>query len=281
MKIIQSVTSAKKLFCSCHQQGKKIGFVPTMGYFHEGHSSLMRRARKENDIVVVSIFVNPTQFGPGEDFKKYPRDRRTDVSLAKKEGVDYVFCPTVKDMYPSGFSNSITNERMSHVLCGASRPGHFQGVLTIVCKLFNILTPDRAYFGQKDFQQYMLIRQMVKDLNMGVRITMCPIVRERDKLAMSSRNVYLDKASRLRAVALSKSLFLARQMIQQGERNPKCIRQKINKMLKNAVDKIDYIAICAADSLISVNCLKGKIFIGIAAYIGKTRLIDNILVNVK
>jgi len=281
MKIIRSIHALQKALDSQRRRNKQIGFVPTMGYFHDGHLSLMRKARKENDCVVVSIYVNPTQFGPKEDLKKYPRNRNRDVRLARAEKVDFLFCPSTKEMYPQGFGTYVTNEPIADILCGATRPGHFKGVATIVCKLFNIVGANVAYFGQKDYQQLCIIKQLIKDLNIRTRIKMCPIVREADGLAMSSRNTYLNADQRERAVVLSHALCVARTLIKSGERRPHVVINKMKRMLLFKVDRLDYIAVLNATDLSKVRSISGKMYIGIAAYIGKTRLIDNIVVQTK
>ncbi len=228
MRVIKSPFEVKKISDNFRKEGKIIGFVPTMGYLHEGHLSLVRRSKKECDVTFVSIFVNPIQFGPNEDFERYPRDEKRDLELLSKEGVDYVFIPEVHDMYPADYSVYVDETELSKYLCGARRPGHFRGVCTVVTKLFNIVKPHKAYFGKKDYQQFRIIERMVRDLNMDVEIVPCPIIRETDGLAMSSRNVYLTPEERKDAVCLYKSLQLASKMIREGERNP----QKIIKAME-------------------------------------------------
>lgn len=263
------------------KHGKTIGLVPTMGYLHQGHLSLMERARQECDVVVISIFVNPTQFGEGEDFDEYPRDLERDAGLAESVGVDAIFAPPVEEMYPGGYCTYVNVEKLTDVMCGASRPGHFRGVCTVVSKLFNIIQPHKAFFGQKDAQQAIVIKRMVKDLNIPVEVITCPIVREEDGLAMSSRNVYLNPRERKAALVLSRSLALARQMIKQGERD----RRKVQEAMQNLIEqeplaKIDYIAIREGENLAEIDDLHGKVLIALAVRIGKTRLIDNMQMEV-
>ena len=256
--------------------GKEVGFVPTMGYLHEGHLSLIRRARSENDVVVVSIFVNPTQFGPNEDFDRYPRDLRRDEELCKREGVDFIFYPSVEEMYPEGFSTFVEVEKLTENLCGKSRPGHFRGVATVVTKLLNIVHPTRAYFGEKDFQQLQVIKRLVRDLNIPVEIVGCPIVREEDGLAMSSRNVYLNKEERKSALSLYQGLRLAKELFERGERNPSVIRKKVEEfILSHPKTKIDYVEIVSPEDLKPVKEVKEGDVIALAVFVGKTRLIDN------
>ena len=256
--------------------GKEVGFVPTMGYLHEGHLSLIRRARSENDVVVVSIFVNPTQFGPNEDFDRYPRDLRRDEELCKREGVDFIFYPSVEEMYPEGFSTFVEVEKLTENLCGKSRPGHFRGVATVVIKLLNIVHPTRAYFGEKDFQQLQVIKRLVRDLNIPVEIVGCPIVREEDGLAMSSRNVYLNKEERKSALSLYQGLRLAKELFERGERNPSVIRKTVEEfILSHPKTKIDYVEIVSPEDLKPVKEVKEGDVIALAVFVGKTRLIDN------
>ncbi len=258
-------------------KGKKIGFVPTMGYLHEGHLSLVRKARKENDIVVVSIFVNPKQFGPKEDFKKYPRDEKRDKKLLKKEGADFLFMPDNKDIYDAGHSVYVIEEKYSNILCGKFREGHFKGVLTIVLKLFNIVNPDTAYFGQKDFQQAFLIKKMVKDLNIPVKISVCPIVREKSGLAMSSRNTYLNEEEYEKALSLNKSLDMVIKEAKKGEKRVNILKRKGANYLKKHIDKLDYFEIVEEENLnFPKKLFKGKKYVVLCAgYVGKARLIDN------
>ena len=281
MRIVKAIEEMKRLSERARSQGKRVGFVPTMGYFHEGHLSLIREARRRSDIVVVSVFVNPIQFGPGEDFDRYPRDLERDASLAEKEGVDYLFCPSSSEMYPDGFSTRVEVEGLSDVLCGKSRPGHFAGVCTVVLKLFNIVKPHLAFFGQKDAQQVIIIKRMVADLNLDVEIVVLPIVREEDGLAMSSRNSYLSQEERKSATVLYRALKVAEQMIREGERNSGRIKDEMKKLIKKEPPaRIDYIEVVDERNLKPLPELKGKVFIALAVFIGKTRLIDNIMIEV-
>lgn len=263
------------------KRGKTIGFVPTMGYLHQGHLSLMRIARKKSDILIVSIFVNPTQFGPKEDFRSYPRDLQRDKRLLEELRCDYVFCPKVEDMYPHGYETYVEVENSTKVLEGSFRPGHFKGVTTIVAKLFNIVQPDMAIFGQKDFQQAVVIKRMVKDLNFPVEIVVAPTKREKSGLALSSRNSYLSNEEKKEALALYQSLNLAKRMIKAGGRDSRKIRDKMRRLiLRQRKARIDYINMNDSETLESLNRLKGEVLISLAVRIGKTRLIDNIRIKV-
>jgi pantoate--beta-alanine ligase len=255
-----------------------VGFVPTMGYLHEGHLSLVRRARSENSNVVVSIFVNPTQFGPHEDFQRYPRDLKRDLGLLDTEQVDAVFTPEVDEMYPTGASTMVEVEALSSILEGASRPGHFRGVATIVCKLFHLVHPDRVYFGEKDYQQLQVIQHMVHDLQMPVKVIGCPTVREPDGLAMSSRNVYLGPAERQAAVALSQALSQAARLFKDGVWDGSRLQAEVQNMLdKEPLIRTDYVAVVHPHTLQPVASLTAEgAVICLAVWIGHTRLIDNI-----
>jgi len=260
------------------QLTEPVGFVPTMGYFHEGHLSLVRQAKKENPSVVVSIFVNPTQFGPSEDFRDYPRDLRRDLELL--QNVDIAFVPSEEEMYPSGFNSWIDVGRITQRLEGASRPGHFRGVTTICAKLFNIIQPTRAYFGQKDVQQAVVIKKMVSDLNMNLEIIVVPTVRESDGLAMSSRNIYLDAEERQAAIVLFKALSLARHLWQSGEKDADKIRHQMTSLIqKDPLARIDYVSIADANTLEELNVIDRPALASLAVTIGKTRLIDNIILK--
>ena len=281
-KVIKSIESMMKLSDGFRKNRLSIGFVPTMGYLHEGHLSLIKEAKKRNDIVIVSIFVNPTQFGPKEDLKKYPRDMKRDLKLLSRYKVNAVFTPAAKEMYPDGYRTDVEVKGLSGKLCGASRPGHFRGVTTIIAKLFNIVKPDNAYFGEKDYQQQVIIKKMVRDLNMNVKIMSMPTVREKDGLAMSSRNTYLSKMERSKALVINRSLKLAKMLVSSGIRNSAKIKAAILKLMRTAKGlKIDYIAICDPETLDERTVIKGKTLIATAVYIGKTRLIDNIVLNHK
>ena len=255
-----------------------VGFVPTMGYLHDGHLSLVQRARSENSNVVVSIFVNPTQFGPHEDFQRYPRDLKRDLGLLDTEQVDAVFTPEVDEMYPTGASTMVEVEALSSILEGASRPGHFRGVATIVCKLFHLVHPDRAYFGEKDYQQLQVIQRMVHDLRMPVMVVGCPTIREPDGLAMSSRNVYLGPAERQAAVALSQALSQAMHLFKDGVRDGSRLQTEVQHMLdKEPLIRTDYVAVVHPHTLQPVVTLAAEgAVICLAVRIGHTRLIDNI-----
>jgi len=254
------------------------GFVPTMGYLHEGHLSLVRRARAENDRVAVSIFVNPTQFGPHEDYARYPRDPERDLRLLEPLGVDLVFVPSVEEMYPPGFQTWVIVEEVSRPLEGASRPGHFRGVATVVAKLFHILQPDRAYFGQKDAQQTVVIRRMVQDLNIPVEIVICPTVREPDGLAMSSRNTYLNPEERRAATVLFRALQAAKARYEAGERDAERLREAMREVIRaEPLARIDYVSVAHPETLRELEQVEGPALLSLAVYIGTTRLIDNIM----
>jgi pantoate--beta-alanine ligase len=254
------------------------GFVPTMGYLHEGHLSLVRRARAENDRVAVSIFVNPTQFGPHEDYARYPRDLERDLRLLEPLGVDLVFVPSVEEMYPPGFQTWVIVEEVSRPLEGASRPGHFRGVATVVAKLFNILQPDRAYFGQKDAQQTVVIRRMVQDLNIPVEIVICPTVREPDGLAMSSRNTYLNPEERRAATVLFRALQAAKARYEVGERDAERLREAMREVIRaEPLARIDYVSVAHPETLQELERVEGPALLSLAVYIGTTRLIDNLM----
>jgi pantoate--beta-alanine ligase len=256
--------------------GRSVGLVPTMGALHEGHLSLIRRAREENDVVVVSVFVNPTQFGPQEDYSRYPRDLSRDTALAVEAGADLVFAPAAEEMYLPGHSTWVEVEGLTDGLCGASRPGHFRGVCTVVTKLFALCRPDRAYFGQKDAQQLAVIRRMERDLNLGVDVVSCAIVREDDGLALSSRNVYLTPEERAQAVVLSRSLRAAEQLVAEGEHRAKAIEATVRQVLAEAtLGEVDYVALVDAEELTPVEVIAGEVLLALAVRFGGTRLIDN------
>lgn len=281
MEIFSKIDDLKRKLKEERKRGKSIGFVPTMGYLHDGHLSLVRQSVKENDLTVVSIFVNPIQFGPEEDFNRYPRDIERDKKLLEKEGVNYLFFPDNYEMYPTGYKTFVEVNELGKKLCGKSRPGHFKGVTTVVLKLFNIVQPDRAYFGQKDAQQAIIIKKMVKDLNLDVNIVVMPTVREEDGLAMSSRNVYLNEDERKNATVLYKSLKEAENLIKTGERDAEKIKNRMREIIMSYPKAmIDYIEIVDTEELNPVNPLKGEVLIALAVYIGKARLIDNIILEV-
>jgi pantoate--beta-alanine ligase len=273
----------QRICTELRRSGKIIGFVPTMGYLHKGHLSLIKIAKRKSDVVVVSIFVNPTQFGPKEDFAKYPRDFKRDRLLLESRlgRDDFVFAPRIKDMYPGRYLTYVNVEKITGKLEGAIRPGHFQGVTTVVAKLFNIVQPDVAIFGQKDAQQAVVLKKMIDDLNYGVKMIIAQTVRERDGLASSSRNVYLSEEERKQAKVLYQALRLAKGMIKKGERSPSKIVSKMNKLIdKQPLVEIDYIAITNAHTLELLSKLKGEVLISLAVRFGKTRLIDNIKMRV-
>lgn len=279
MELIRTPRIMREITKGLKAKSKSIGFVPTMGALHEGHLSLIKRAKEENDITVVSIFVNPTQFAQGEDFEKYPRDLESDSEKLKKIGIDYLFYPEVNMLYPSGYSTFVSVENISNKLCGKFRPGHFLGVATIVCKLFNIINPNRAYFGQKDYQQTLIIKKMVEDLNFDVEIIVCPIIREPNGLAMSSRNSYLNDEEREAASIIYKSLLEGEKLLK-ANINPAEVTLKIQEILKKEphVREIQYAGVFDPFTLDELNEKKDKYLVAIAVKIGNTRLIDNILV---
>jgi len=261
---------------SLKMDGKKIAFVPTMGYFHEGHLSLMKEAKKMADCLVVSIYVNPTQFGPKEDFSKYPRDLDRDLKMAESVNVDVIFYPPDKEMYPANYQTHVDVEKVTQNLCGMSRPGHFRGVATVCNKLFNIVKPDFAVFGKKDFQQFVTIERMVDDLNMDIQIIGSPTVRESGGLAMSSRNKYLNKEERKSALTLFKALKLAQKLYSNGEKKSSVIIAEVEKLIKRApFTAIDYIKICDTRTLKDADKIKNQSVIALAVKVGNTRLIDN------
>jgi pantoate--beta-alanine ligase len=257
-----------------------VGFVPTMGYLHQGHLALVQQARAENSVVVVSIFVNPTQFGPTEDFKTYPRDTESDLAMLQKEKTDIVFMPSVEEMYTDRFSSWVDVEKVTDRLEGSYRPGHFKGVATVVAKLFNIVEPTRAYFGQKDAQQVLVIKKMVADLNMNLEVIVAPTVRESDGLAMSSRNVYLNPQERQAAAVLCKALTLAQNLWEKGDRNAERIRQEMTSLIsKEPLAKIEYVSIADAQTLEELSEIDRPALASLAVRIGKTRLIDNMVLE--
>ncbi len=273
MKVIPTLAEFKE---ARHRITGTVGFVPTMGYLHEGHLFLARRAKAENDFSVVSIFVNPTQFGPKEDFARYPRDPDRDLALLEKERTDLVLMPPVEEMYPPGISTWVDVENVTKTLEGAARPGHFRGVATVVAKLFNIVEPARAYFGQKDAQQVVVIKKMVTDLNMNLEVVVVPTQREPDGLAMSSRNVYLNPQERQAAVVLWRSMNLVKGLRQKGERDAEKLRNEMVALIKKEpLARIDYVSIADPRTLDELSHIKGPALISMAVYVGKTRLIDN------
>lgn len=275
IKIIRTIDEMKEEMKIL--RGKKVGFVPTMGYLHKGHSSLINKASIENNVVVVSIFVNPIQFGVNEDLDKYPKDLENDIKIVRANGGDIIFCPDVREMYPSSQEAFVDiSDELGKKLCGKQREGHFKGVMTVVTKLFNIVEPENAYFGQKDMQQLMIINKMVKDLNMNVNIIGCPIVREKDGLALSSRNSYLNKKEREEAIILYQALELAKKEVYSGEKNVKKLLDIVKTKIKeSSLANIDYVEILDSENLKDIEKLEKKSVLALAVKFGKTRLIDN------
>jgi len=275
-QVIHDIAAMQQRCLDLRQQGKRISFVPTMGYLHEGHLSLLRAGRERGDVLVLSIFVNPTQFGANEDLDAYPRDLQRDLEMAASCGVDLVYAPLPKDVYPEGYATYVDVEGLTDSLCGASRPGHFRGVTTVVCKLFNIVQPHVALFGEKDFQQLAVIKRMTLDLNLPVEVVGMPIVREADGLAMSSRNVYLSDDERKQALTLSAALKRARELAVGGEQSSKTILTELRSLIEQQPDaRIDYLQICHQLSLADQETVDADSVLLLAVYIGQTRLIDN------
>lgn len=280
MLIFNQIEAVRQQVQHWKRSGFTIGFVPTMGYLHEGHKSLIDAAERENDRVVVSIFVNPMQFGPNEDLESYPRDLEKDAKLCAEAGVDLIFHPQPEEMYEPGFCSYVDMNGLTTQLCGKSRPVHFRGVQTVVLKLFHIVTPDRAYFGQKDAQQLAVIRRMVRDLNVGTKIVGCPIVRESDGLAKSSRNTYLNEQERQAALVLSRSLAVGKALIEAGETDAQAVREAIAQEIeKEPMAKIDYADVVDFETITPIEKIRGSVLVAIAVWIGKTRLIDNFIVE--
>ena len=281
MKITGLIEEVRAQVKEWKRQGLSVGLVPTMGYLHEGHKSLVDRAVAENDRVVVSDFVNPIQFGANEDLSTYPRDIEADKRLCEAAGADLIFHPEPKEMYAADFSTYVEMQKVSEGLCGKSRPTHFRGVCTVVCKLFHIVAPDRAYFGQKDAQQLAVIRRMVRDLDMDIQIVGCPIIREADGLAKSSRNTYLNEEERRAALVLSKAIFHGEALMKQGERQAEVILGEMRKILEaEPLARIDYVEMVDADSITPLVRAEGRVLTAMAVYIGTTRLIDNFIMEV-
>ncbi len=278
MKIFRKIKEVKAYLRPLQYGGKSIGFVPTMGYLHQGHLSLLEAAVRENDLTGLSIFVNPTQFAPSEDLDAYPRDEKRDLELAEKVGTDFAFIPSVEEMYKNPLT-TVSVAQLTKGLCGLSRPTHFDGVTTVVAKLFNIIHPDRAYFGQKDAQQAIVLMKMVEDLDMDVELKVCPIVREEDGLAMSSRNVYLSEKEREEAPILSKALLLAKKEFEQGEKSALRLKQLIESNINRTSGRIDYVEIISFETLEPTVEIKEKTLIAIAVKFEKARLIDNIILE--
>lgn len=275
--LVKKIDEVRKLVKEWKSQGLSIGYVPTMGALHEGHESLIKRAVKENDKVIVSVFVNPTQFGPNEDYDSYPRNIEKDLEVCEKAGAAAVFNPEPSEMYFDNRSTQVSVSGLTDVLCGARRPGHFNGVCLVITKFFNIVKPDRAYFGQKDAQQVAVLKRMVRDLSFDVEIVPCPIIREEDGLAKSSRNTYLSAEERKAALVLSRSLKLAKDALDNGERNAEKLKEIMtNEINKEPLAKIDYVEVVDGEDLTSLSgTIEHNILVPMAVYIGKTRLIDN------
>lgn len=279
MKIVGTVKEVREQVKAWRKEGLSVGYVPTMGYLHEGHASLMKKSVENNDKTVASIFVNPMQFGPTEDLEAYPRDLDRDAALCEEIGVDLIFHPEVEEMYEDGFCSFVDMNGLTKGLCGKTRPTHFRGVCTVVNKFFNIVKPDRAYFGQKDAQQLAVIKRMVADLNMDIEIVGCPIVRETDGLAKSSRNTYLSEEERSAALCLSKSIFLAEALVKDGEISAETIKAEMRKVLESEpLARVDYVEVVDSLTIEPVVEVKSGTLIAIAVYIGKTRLIDNTII---
>ncbi|MBP5346206.1 MAG: pantoate--beta-alanine ligase [Bacteroidales bacterium] len=280
MKVVKTIQEVRAQVQAWRKEGLTVGLVPTMGYLHEGHQSLIRKSVSENDRTVVSVFVNPIQFGPNEDLEAYPRDLNRDMKAVEEAGGDLIFHPEPSEMYPGHFTSFIDTTETTELLCGAVRPIHFRGVCTVVGKLFNIVLPDKAYFGQKDAQQLATIRRFVRDLNFPVQIVACPIVREEDGLAKSSRNTYLNPQERQAALILSKSLKLGKAAIEQGERSAQRIIDIIRQNLQTEpLARVDYVEVVDFENIQRVETIQGETLVAIAVYIGKTRLIDNFIIK--
>lgn len=278
MLIEETIQGVRNQVRAWRKEGLSVGLVPTMGYLHEGHASLIRAAREGNDRVVVSVFVNPMQFGPGEDLESYPRDLDKDSALCESLGVDLIFHPQPEEMYHEGFSTYVDMSVLTEELCGLSRPVHFRGVCTVVSKLFHIVTPDRAYFGQKDAQQLAIIRHMVDDLNMDLEIVGCPIIREEDGLAKSSRNTYLSPEERQAALVLSRSIFLGQKLVREGETDAGKLLEAMRELIaQESLARIDYVKAVDGRTMQPVESVQKPMLVAIAVYIGTTRLIDNFI----
>ena len=280
--VIKTVREVREHVRALRNEGLSVGLVPTMGFLHEGHRSLIERAVAENDRVVVSVFVNPIQFAPNEDLESYPRDIEADRALCTDAGAAMIFNPEPAEMYPQGFCTAVDMNGLKFELCGKSRPIHFSGVCTVVTKLFNIVGPDRAYFGQKDAQQLAIIRRMVRDLNMPLEVVGCPIVREEDGLAKSSRNTYLNEQERAAALILSKTIFLGQKLVDEGERDAKKLIEAMEaNIATEPLARIDYVDVVDAENIERIDRLEGDVLVAMAVHIGKTRLIDNFIASVE
>ncbi len=280
MKVIKDIEEMQGYSRDVRKKGLRIAFIPTMGFLHDGHIALIKRGKTLGDVVVVSIYVNPMQFGPEEDFSTYPRDLERDLHIAKTNGVDTVFCPSSDDMYPPGFQTSVDLKELSRNLCGLSRPGHFMGVATVVTKLFNIVMPHVAVFGLKDYQQFLIIRRLVKDLNMDIDIVGVATVRDRDGLALSSRNQYLNERERRSALSIPRALDEAREEFKKGERNADRIIEKVKKIIENSpLTMIEYIKVCDPETLEDIDVISTGALLALAVRIGRARLIDNCILG--
>jgi len=277
MEVLKTIKEMKAFSAQAQRVGKTIAFVPTMGFFHEGHLSLMREGRRRGDLLIVSLFVNPTQFAPHEDLENYPRNFERDRQMAEEVGVDILFAPEVEEMYPPDHQTYVQVEKVTQNLCGKSRPTHFRGVTTVVMMLFEIVTPHVAIFGEKDYQQLVTIRQMARDLHMGVEVVGMPTVREADGLAMSSRNTYLLPEERKAALSLSRSLQRAKELLQKGEQGSRILDEMKKILQSEPLVRTDYIQLCDAYTLEEVDRIEGDVVVALAAYLGKTRLIDNLV----
>lgn len=276
MKVIYKIADTKNFIKEEKDKNRSIGLVPTMGFLHRGHLELVKKSLSDNDSTVVSIFVNPAQFGPNEDFDSYPRDFSKDISLLREAGVDCVFAPEAAEMYPESFVTKVVVEKITDTLCGARRPGHFEGVATVVSKLLNIVEPDRAYFGKKDYQQLKVIERFAKDLNMTPEIVGVPIVREESGLAISSRNIYLSNEEKKSALSLVKSFDVAQELLDDGQRDPDVIRENVIDYISSFKHtQIDYVSIVNTETLEYISTIKDKFLLALAVYVGKARLIDN------
>lgn len=279
MQVVHTIKEVRETVKEWRKEGLSVALVPTMGYLHEGHLSLMKAAKAGNDKVVVSVFVNPTQFGPNEDFESYPRDLDRDASLCENVGVDLVFNPEPSEMYHDDFSSFVDMNTLTGNLCGKTRPIHFRGVCTVVSKLFHIVKPDRAYFGQKDAQQLLVIKHMVEDLNEDIEIVGCPIVREEDGLAKSSRNTYLSPEERQAALVLSKAVFAGEKLVKEGEKDANKVLSEMKAIIEaEPLAKIDYVQMVSQKNIEDVEVIDGPVLCAMAVYIGKTRLIDNFMI---
>lgn len=280
IQVVKTIKEVRETVAQWRSEGRKIGFVPTMGFLHEGHQSLMQKAVEQNDRVVVSIFVNPMQFGPTEDLESYPRDLEADTRLCEETGVNLIFHPEPEEMYAAGFCSFVDMTGPTAELCGKSRPIHFRGVCTVVSKLFNIVTPDRAYFGEKDAQQLAVIRRMVMDLNIPVEVIGCPIIREADGLAKSSRNTYLNPEERKAALILSKTIQLGKQMVESGEKDVAALVAAMKANIETEpLARIDYVEVVDFTNIQKIDTIEGSVLVAMAVYIGTTRLIDNFIIQ--